>query len=81
MEHTQMNARILRLASQVADRFTGYKDSAEAALYFTRRIAENEMCDDLAFESIMSSVWAWICDAADRNAYNDEYQADCDNSL
>jgi hypothetical protein len=76
-----VNARILRLAAAVATRFEGFKDSAEAALYYTRRIAEREECDELALDSITSSVRGWLDDANARAYYEEAYERDCDESF
>lgn len=77
---SNIDARILRLAAQVATKFEGMKDSAEAALFFTRRTVEVEPCDEAALEQITAEVDGWLQDTQQRDAYNDEYNADCDES-
>lgn len=77
---TSIDARILRLAAQVATRFEGIHESAEAALFFTRRTVEVEPCDEAALEQITAEVAGWIDSVQQRDCYNDEYNADCDES-
>ena len=76
-----LNARVLRLAAAVATRFDGITNSAEAAFYYARKIAEREQCDELALESIASSVRGWLDDANARAYYEEAYERDCDESF
>lgn len=75
------DVRVLRLAAEVAKRFDGINNSAEAAFYYARKIAEREQCDELAIESIASSVRGWIDDAIARSYYQEAYERDCDESF